>query len=940
MTRRQARQLVLGSIVTVGLAATAVLFARLRGETLGRLHDRFTGAATMRSITLEQAMEAVASDLDAFAALVRGPGGRDPGDLDDFLQLRLRRHPALHALAWAPLASEGRLVIRHTVPAQEAREWNGLDLASAPEILRAAEQARDSGATVAVRAPPKVARERGAVYFVLAPLYLRGRPAVTSEQRRNAFEGFVLALVRPDELLHSSLDRFTDPITVTLEDRSAPGTAAWSHYAAGGPSTPGAAAAPLLIRREYTALGRHWRTTTAAGDSYFGAYGWPAYWLTLPVGVLLTALLTLYLRALLTRRESAEALVEQRTAELRESAERFRVAISAADIAVFNQDRDLRYTWMFSPQLGYRTDQVVGRTDAELLPADDEPSITAIKRRVLETGVGAREQVSIRMPDRTQQFDLIVEPLRGPDGRVVGLVGASRDVTDRFHAEFERARLSAAIAQAAEAIIMTDTDGAIRYANPAFERLTGWTLPEVVGKNPRILNSGRQSRELYEGLWATLLRGETWRGSLINRRKNGETYTAEAVISPVRDAAGRVVNYVGLQRDVTRERLLDEQLRQSQKMEAIGQLTGGIAHDFNNLLTVIIANAALAQGDLPAEFGEIHSYLTDLEAAARRGSGIVRKLLAFGRRERLSLAPLDLGTAVAEFAHVLQHFLPENVAVRIGPRNGAATVLADAGAVEQMVLNLATNARDAMPGGGTLTLEVGATEVGTEDVKRDIGIDRPGRYVTLAVSDTGTGIDPKIRARIFEPFFTTKPPGSGSGLGLSMVLGLMHQHHGFVHVRSEPGHGTQVVLYFPSAVAEPEGRPERAEAAPSLKGSETVLVVEDEAPLRQVASRALSKLGYTVLLAEDGLAGWETWQARRDDIAIVVSDVVMPKLGGPDLLARIRDAGGTVPVLLVTGHGGNHLAGAEELGPRVEVLVKPWTTSDLARRLRAMLDGG
>jgi len=926
---------VLGSIVIVGLAATTVLFARLRSEDLGRLHDRFTGAATMRSVTLEQAMEAVAADLAAFRALVRGPGGRDPADLAEFLDLRLARHPALHALAWAPLASEGRLVIRYTVPGEEAREWNGLDLAATTEVLRAIEQARDSGATVAVSVPPKAARERGATYFVLAPVYLRGRPIATAAQRRNAFEGFVLALVRPDELLHSSLDRFSDPITVTLEDRSAPGTAAWTHYATGGPAAPGAAAPPLLIRREYTALGRRWRTTSAG----VGAGGLPAYWLTLPAGALLTALLALYLRAVLTRRESAEALVEQRTAELRQNEERFRVAISAADIAVFNQDRDLRYTWMFSPQLGYRADQVVGRTDAELLPAADAPAVIEIKRRVLETGVGAREQVSIRMQDRTQQFDLTVEPLRGPDGRVVGLVGASRDVTDRFRAEFERARLSAAIAQAAEAIIMTDTDGAIRYANPAFERLTGWTLAEVVGKNPRILNSGRQSRELYVDLWATLLRGETWRGSLINRRKNGETYTAEAVISPVRDAAGRVVNYVGLQRDVTRERLLDEQLRQSQKMEAIGQLTGGIAHDFNNLLTVIIANAALAQGDLPAEFAEIHSYLTDLEAAARRGSGIVRKLLAFGRRERLSLAPLDLGTAVAEFAHVLQHFLPENVAVRITPRSGNATVLADAGAVEQMVLNLATNARDAMPGGGTLTLEVGATEVSAEDVKSDIGINRPGRYVTLAVSDTGAGIDPAIRPRIFEPFFTTKPPGAGSGLGLPMVLGLMHQHNGFVHVRSEPGKGTRVVLYFPAEAAGPAGRPERAEPAPSLKGSETVLVVEDEAPLRQVASRALSKLGYSVLLAEDGEAGWEAWQARRGDIAIVVSDIVMPKLGGPDLLARIRGAGSAVPVLLVTGHGGNHLGGTEELGPRVEVMVKPWTTTDLARRLRAMLDG-
>jgi two-component system NtrC family sensor kinase len=564
----------------------------------------------------------------------------------------------------------------------------------------------------------------------------------------------------------------------------------------------------------------------------------------------------------------------------------------------------------------------------------------AIKRRVLDTGDGALEQVTVHLPDRTHHFDLIVEPLRESDGRVTGLVGASRDVTERVNAEAERARLSAAIEQAAESVVITGTDGTIQYVNPAFERLTGWTLAEALGKNARILNSGRQDPALYRELWATLLRGETWRGTLINRRKNGDTYTAEVVISPVRDATGRVANYVGLQRDVTRERLLDEQLRQSQKIEAIGQLTGGIAHDFNNLLTVIIANAALAQGELPNELTEIRGYLTDLEAAARRGSGTVRKLLAFSRRERLSLAPLDLGAAIADFARVLQHFLPENIAVRLGPRPDDASVIADAGAVEQIVLNLATNARDAMPAGGTLTLEVGSTEATAEDVALPgIGVERPGRYVTLTVTDTGTGIDPRIRPRIFEPFFTTKPPGAGSGLGLPMVLGLMQQHNGFVRVDTNPALGTAVRLYFPADRSGEPAASAHAEAATATRGSETLLVVEDEEPLRQVASRGLSKLGYTVLVATDGLEGWETWQARREDVAIVVSDVVMPRLGGAELVARIRQAGSRVPVLLVSGYAGRELSGAEDFGPGVEVMGKPWTATDLARRVRHMLDG-
>jgi PAS domain S-box-containing protein len=938
MTRGGARRLVLASVVTAGLLGTLALFVRLRSEAMGRLHDRFTGAGTMRTVSLELAMEAISADLASFAALVQGPDVADPRQLAEFLRLRLARHRTVHVLAWAPLGSEGRLRIRYAAPPEEQREWGGLDLAATPEVLRAIEQARDSGTTVAVPVPPKIAPERGAAYFILAPLYVRDRPLLTPAQRRNAFVGCVLAIARPPELLHATLDAFTEAITVTLEDRSAPGRAAWSHYGAGGPATPASAGAPLLIRREFTAVGRHWRVSVAGGQAYFRAQGWPAYWLALPAGALLTFLFALYLRAVLTQRERAEALVEERTAALRANEERLRLALTAADVAVFSQDRDLRYRWMFNPQLGYTSEEVVGRTDAELLPAQDAPVVSALKRRVLETGEGAHQEVAVHLPDRTLHYDLIVEPLKGPDGAVVGVLAASRDVTERVRADAERARLSAAIEQAAEGVIITGTDGAIVYVNPAFERLSGWTLAEVQGQNPRILNSGKQGPEVYEDLWATLLRGETWRGAMVNRRKNGELYTAEAVISPVRDSAGCVVNYVGLQRDVTRERILDEQLRQSQKMEAIGQLTGGIAHDFNNLLTVIIANAALAQGELPKEMEEVRGYLTDLETAARRGSGTVRKLLAFGRRERLSLVPLDLGAAVADFARVLRHFLPENITVRLELQQGDGAVLADAGAIEQIVLNLATNARDAMPSGGTLTLSVGRADVTTEDLALGLGVERPGSYVTLAVTDTGTGIDAPVRARIFEPFFTTKPPGAGTGLGLPMVLGLIEQHKGFVHIDSEPGKGTAVRLYFPTTEQEGLAPGERGESAPTRGGTETILVVEDEDALRQVASRALAKFGYTVLLAPDGEEGWETWQAKERSIAIVVSDVVMPRLGGPELLARIRKAGSNVPVLLVTGYAGRELPEGGQPGALVEVMTKPWTATDLARRVRGLLD--
>jgi PAS domain S-box-containing protein len=490
------------------------------------------------------------------------------------------------------------------------------------------------------------------------------------------------------------------------------------------------------------------------------------------------------------------------------------------------------------------------------------------------------------------------------------------------------ARLSRVVEQTAEAVIMTDPAGTITYVNPAFERITGYSAAEAIGQNPRLLRSGRQTPEVYRALWDQLNRGESWTGTFENRKRDGSLYTADVVISPIRGPDGRIGGFVGLQRDVTRERELHEQLRQAQKMETLGQLTGGVAHDFNNLLNVVLANGALLEShDLLRP--ELATYLTDIQGAARRGSELIRKLLAFSRREQLARRAVDPVLLVGEVLRTLRLTLPESISCELNAPVLVPGIEADAGAVEQMLLNLANNARDAMPHGGTLRISI-YPEPFTS------GRDAP--EVELTVEDTGTGMDEGVRARLFEPFFTTKPAGQGTGLGMSMVYGLMQQHGGTVRVDSTPGVGTTVRLRFRRAVGPPILAPRRR-TSEIRGGSETILLVEDEDALRRAGTRILERFGYRVLAARDGVEALDLFRTHRDAVALVVSDVVMPRMGGEELLEALRLERPALPVFLATGYTQTDLSGPAQAAAGVWFIQKPWTADDLLTRVREVLDG-
>jgi PAS domain S-box-containing protein len=409
---------------------------------------------------------------------------------------------------------------------------------------------------------------------------------------------------------------------------------------------------------------------------------------------------------------------------------------------------------------------------------------------------------------------------------------------ERKRAEAERMRLMTAIEQAAEGLVITDADATIQYVNPAFSAMTGYSREEVIGKNPRILKSGKQDAAFYVSLWATLLGGQVWRGEMINRRKDGSLYTEKMSITPVHDEHGKMTHIVAVKEDITARKLLEEQFRQAQKMEAVGRLAAGVAHDFNNLLTIIVGYSDVMLDQFGAD-NPLRGYTTEIKDAGERAAGLTRQLLTFSRQQVLALQIVDLNALITNLTKLLKRLIGEDIELVFNPGSRTATVKADPGLIEQVLMNLAVNSRDAMPSGGKVTIET--SHVQMDEAFSTTHFSMPaGPYVMLAVSDTGCGMDKDTQNHIFEPFFTTKETGKGTGLGLATVYGIVKQSEGHIWVYSEPGVGTTFKVYLPAVMGAPAAV---EESAASTGGSETVLLVEDDASVRGLAKMVLEARG-------------------------------------------------------------------------------------------------
>ena len=510
-----------------------------------------------------------------------------------------------------------------------------------------------------------------------------------------------------------------------------------------------------------------------------------------------------------------------------------------------------------------------------------------------------------------------------------------RDVSERKRAEAETDRLRMAIDQAAEVVLITDARGDIVYANPAFEAVTGYSRAEALGHNPRLLNSGVQDDAFYGALWATISAGNTWHGRMVNRRKDGTHYTEDATISPVRDAAGVITSYVAVKRDITPILELEAQFLQAQKMEGLGRLAGGVAHDFNNLLSVILSYTDLALEQL-REGDPLRGDLREVMEAGQRATALTRQLLAFSRKQVLQPEVLDLNQVVEGVQRMLRRIIGEDIELFHVRAPDLGLIKADPGQIEQVLMNLVINARDAMPGGGKLTIETANAELDEDYAAHHVAVE-PGSYVMLTVSDTGSGMDEQTRARLFDPFYTTKE--RGTGLGLATVYGIVKQSGGNVWVYSEPGRGTTFKVYLPRApagcVASITGRP----IHPSkLTGTETILVVEDEGALREVMRRALTAAGYTVLTAANGPEALLAASQHPGDIQLLLTDVIMPQMSGRALFEELSKTARTFCVLYVSGYTDDAIVHHGVLDAGTHFLSKPFAAADLARKVREVLD--
>lgn len=497
-------------------------------------------------------------------------------------------------------------------------------------------------------------------------------------------------------------------------------------------------------------------------------------------------------------------------------------------------------------------------------------------------------------------------------------------------------QLSRAVEQSADTVLITGRSGTIEYVNPAFEAVTGYSRSEVYGKSPSILKSGEQAPEVYQELWKTILSGKVYRGILINRKKCGELYYVEESISPVRDSAGKIAHFIANGRDMTERVRLEAQLLQAQKMDAVGRLAGGIAHDFNNLLTIITSYSELALDEVPKE-AQLAAKINEILQAARRAAELTRQLLAFSRKQPRALRVADLNHVIADIARTLPRLIGEDIVFSFNPGEGLGKVRVDPVQIEQLLMNLASNARDAMPQGGHLRIDTAHVMLDEKYVDGKHAIIPLGRYALIKVTDDGAGILPEHLPHIFEPFYTTKTTAKGTGLGLATAYGIAKQNKGFIWAYSEPNMGTVFKVYLPCVSDAHAPAVETAQPERVYGGTETILLVEDEQAVRKATAEFLGNQGYTVFEARNGLDALSVVEDQSLHIDLVVSDVVMPNMSGGEMakeLARMRP---DVRLLFVSGYAGATVLDHRAFDLEANFLEKPYTLKQLSTKIRQVL---
>jgi PAS domain S-box-containing protein len=630
-------------------------------------------------------------------------------------------------------------------------------------------------------------------------------------------------------------------------------------------------------------------------------------------------------------------------------------AIPDAVAAVNQQGLIIQVNSQAEAMFGYTRDELIGQSVETLVPERERAqhhrhrenfhSRPKIRRMGSGLDLYARRRDGSEFP-----VEISLSPLATGNGATV--LSVIRDISDRkrIEEELRRAneeldrrktrevrdsqnRLALIVDSSQDAIIGKNLDGIVTQWNKGAEQIYGYKAAEIIGRNVSVLCPPDRTDEI-PGILEKIRHGQQVEYfESVRMTKDGRRLNMSISVSPIYDAEGRVVGASAIGRDITAQKKIEDQLRQSQKMEAVGRLAGGVAHDFNNLLGIVSACTELLRRRADIESLE---YIDNIREAANRGASLTRQLLAFSRRQPVQAQILDLNQRLKEVSKLLKPLMGDDVEIVLPSRSAAAVVEADPGQLDQIVLNLAVNARDAMPRGGKLIIETGVYDL-DEAFAREHSM-TPGRYVMLAVSDNGTGMDEAIRSRIFEPFFSTKESGKGSGLGLATVYGIVKQSGGHIWVYSELSHGSTFKIYLPSAEHKLELVSEdRAEALPVRRQGATLLLAEDDPIMRKLTRKMLEEHGYEVLEAINGEAALDVISCNSKRIDLILTDVVMKGMNGPELVLRLMDSHPEMKIVYMSGYTGE-LVAHQGLQSGIPLLEKPFTRAALLKIIDEALD--
>jgi len=636
-------------------------------------------------------------------------------------------------------------------------------------------------------------------------------------------------------------------------------------------------------------------------------------------------------------------ITQQKRAEeaLRESEERYKVVVEHAGdaIAIVTTGQTLAFVnRRYAQVFGFASkDEPVGLPLSGIIHQDDRDRILEVVRK---SHRGEHGPIRYEFKGLRKDGSLIL--VEASEAKIAyrgepAIVMYLRDITERKRAEEERRRLSLIVEQAPEMILVIDSSGVIQYVNTAFLKNNKRKYDDVVGAHVLECATGEGDKSFFEALWARLQKERRWTGRITFKRQDNGFNEFDVHVSPMRNSAGEMLNQVVTCRDVTAEVILEQQLRQAHKMEAIGTLAGGIAHDFNNILAAIIGNAELALDDVPPG-SSVHHNLEQVFKASQRAKDLVKQILTFSRRDNQEAVLVEAGPLVTETMKLLRSSIPATIDIRLHVEPGGEAILADAARLQQILMNLCGNAAHAMrEKGGVLDVVLKEHQVGT-DGSAPLPDLKPGSYLTIVVSDTGHGMSENVMERIFDPFFTTKGPGEGTGMGLAVVHGIVKSLKGAITVSSLPGKGSTFTVYLPIAASETERTvQEQALALPG--GKERILFVDDETPIAEMNCAILQRLGYEVTALSSSTEAFEVFASRPEAFDLVITDQTMPTLTGAELTKRMRSIRKDIPVILVTGFSETMDADrARRIGIQ-QLLLKPIIKKELAEAIRTAMDG-